>query len=92
MYARVTTAQVKPGKMNEAISIMKDKTHPTHRSQQGFKSAILLTDPKTGKAVSITLWETEADATGAAPANNLRSAGLLTDHAVREIFEVNFQV
>jgi len=92
MYARVTTAQVQPGKMDEAISIMKNNTHPTHRSQQGFKNAILLTDPKTNKALSITLWETEADATGAAPANNVSSAGLLTGHAVREIFEVSLHV
>ena len=92
MYARVTTARVQPGKMDEAISIMKDSTYPANRNQQGFKSAILLTNPNTGKALSITLWETEVGATGQAAATNPARAGLLYGRSVREIFEVSVQV
>ncbi len=92
MYARVTTARVQPGKMDEAISIMRDSTYPANRNQQGFKSAILLTNPKTGKALSITLWETEDDATAQAAPTNPRSVGLLTGPSVREVFEVSVQV
>lgn len=92
MYARVTIARVQPGKMDEAISIMKDSTYPANRNQQGFKSAILLTNPKTGKALSITLWETEAGAIGQPAATNPARAGLLTGPSVREIFEVSVQV
>jgi len=92
MYARVTTAQVQPGKMDEAISMMRDFTYPANRNQQGFKSAILLTNPNTGKALSITLWETEVGATGQAAATNPARAGLLYGRSVREIFEVSVQV
>ncbi len=92
MYARVTTAQVQPGKMDEAISVIRDSTYSAHRNKQGFKSAILLTNPKTGKALSITLWETEADATAQAAATNPGGARLLTRPPVREIFEVSVQV
>ena len=92
MYATVTTAKVQPGKMDEAISIMRDSTYPAHRNQQGFKSAILLTNPKRGKTLSITLWETEDGATAQATATNPSSAGLLIGPSVREIFEVSVQV
>ncbi len=91
MYARVTTAQVQPGKMDEAISMMRDSTYPASRNQEGFKSAILLTNPKTGKALSITLWETEAGAMGQAATINPAHAGLLYGRSVREFFEVSVQ-
>jgi len=91
MYARVTTAQVQPGKMDEAISMMRDSTYPANRNQEGFKSAILLTNPKTGKALSITLWETEVGAMGQAAAINPAHAGLLYGRSVREFFEVSVQ-
>jgi heme-degrading monooxygenase HmoA len=61
MYARVTTTQMQPGKTEEAIRIYRDSVVPAAKQQQGFKGAFLLTDPNTGKGVSISLWETEAD-------------------------------
>jgi heme-degrading monooxygenase HmoA len=33
------------------------------RGQKGFKGQLLLTQSDTGKAISINLWETEADLT-----------------------------
>ncbi len=92
MYARVTTTQVRPGKMDEAISVIRDSTYSAHRNRRGFKSVILLTNGTTGKAVSITLWETEAGATAQATATNPSSAGLLIGPSIREIFEVSVQV
>jgi heme-degrading monooxygenase HmoA len=61
MYARVTTTQMQPGKTEEAIRIYRDSVLPAAKQQQGFKGVFLLTDPNTGKGVSISLWETEAD-------------------------------
>ncbi len=60
MHARVVTLQVKPDKAEEAVenyraSIANSKRKP------GYKAGILLTDPETGKAFSITLWESEED-------------------------------
>ncbi len=61
MYARVTTVQIQPGKMEEAIRIYRDSVVPAAKQQHGFNGVFLLTDPNTGKGLSITWWETEAD-------------------------------
>ncbi|HXX34461.1 MAG TPA: hypothetical protein VEM15_08310 [Thermodesulfobacteriota bacterium] len=34
---------------------------PAAKQQKGYKSIYLLTDRKTGKGISIALWQTEAD-------------------------------
>jgi heme-degrading monooxygenase HmoA len=34
---------------------------PAAQQQKGFKGGFLLSDPNTGKGVSIALWETEND-------------------------------
>jgi len=61
MYARVVTVQVQPGKMDEMISIYRDSVVPAAKEQKGFKGIFALTDTDTNKAISIALWETEAD-------------------------------
>lgn len=61
MFARVTHVQSKPGKLDEIVAVYQDSVIPLLKQQQGFHSTFLLTDPDTGKGMSITLWETEAD-------------------------------
>ena len=61
MNARVVTFQLHPGKTEEAVRIYRDSIVPAAKQQQGFKGARLLTDSNTGKGISISLWETEAD-------------------------------
>ena len=61
MYARATTVQIRPGKMDEAIGIYRDSVMPAAKQQKGFKGLSLLTDRNTGKGISIVLWETEGD-------------------------------
>jgi len=63
MYARVTIVQIQPGRMDEAIRIYRDSVVPAAKQQKGSKGTYLLTDRKTGKGISVTLWETEADMT-----------------------------
>jgi len=62
MYARVTTTQISPDKADEATRLWRDSVMPAAKQQKGFKSGRLLVNRKTGKAVSVGLWETEADA------------------------------
>ena len=62
MYARVTIVQVKIDKMDEAVKIFEESVVPAAKSQNGFNGCYLLSDPKTGKGMAITLWETENDA------------------------------
>ena len=61
MFARVITVQAQPGKIDEAAMLYRDSVIPAAKEQKGFSGAMLLTDPVTGKGISITLWETEAD-------------------------------
>ena len=63
MFARVTIAQVLPGKEDEAIGIFRDSVVPAAKEQKGHKGHYLLSDRKSGKSISISLWETEADMT-----------------------------
>jgi len=61
MHARAVVVQVQPGKMEEAIWIYRDCVVPVAKQQDGFKNSFLLTDTNTGKGISITLWETQAN-------------------------------
>jgi heme-degrading monooxygenase HmoA len=61
MYARVVFGEVRPENENLVVAIYRDWVAPTSRQQKGFKGIIQMTDPNTGKTLSITLWETEAD-------------------------------
>lgn len=61
MYARVVTGQFQPGTFEEATRMYRDSYLPAAEQQQGFKGALFLTDQATGNAMSITLWETEAN-------------------------------
>lgn len=62
MYARLTTLNVKPEKVDEAIKIYRTSVVPAAKSQQGFVAAYLLTDRTAGQGISITIWKTEEDA------------------------------
>jgi heme-degrading monooxygenase HmoA len=63
MYARAVNVPFQPGKIDEAIRIVKDSIVPAMEGLKGFKGQLLLTQSDTGKAISINLWETEADLT-----------------------------
>ncbi len=93
MYARVLTVQLQPGKKEEAIQLYRDSTVPSAKQLQGFKSALFLTDDTTGKGISITLWETEADllsseSSGWFQEQSAKFAPLFTAQPVREVYEV----
>jgi heme-degrading monooxygenase HmoA len=62
MFARLVPAQAIPGKLNQIIETWNQKDIPLMRSSKGYRGAYLLSDSKTGKFISITLWDTEEDA------------------------------
>ena len=61
MYARTAIIQGRPGTSEEAAKIFNELVLPAARQQNGFKGALFLTEPATGKGMSVTLWETEED-------------------------------
>ena len=62
MFARLTIVQVKPDDLDKVINLYGDTVVPAAKSQNGYKGILLLTDRKTGKGISISLWESEQDA------------------------------
>lgn len=59
MYARVTTMKVRPDKWD---ALAEDRGLSEQlESQQGFKGVYFLQHREAGKAINITLWETEED-------------------------------
>jgi hypothetical protein len=61
MYARVTTTQIKLDKLGEAQNVIDDYLEPLLKGVKGFKNALWLIDRKTGKALTISVYETQAD-------------------------------
>lgn len=62
MFARLVSAQVRIDKQSEVIRIWKWNDIPLMKSVKGYRGAYLLTDPRTGKGISLTLWDSEEDA------------------------------
>ena len=59
MFARVSTYEGPPDRMQEGISHVRERILPAVRNIAGFSGVLFLTDHETGKALSITLWESE---------------------------------
>ncbi|MCI0693053.1 antibiotic biosynthesis monooxygenase [candidate division KSB1 bacterium] len=96
MYTRVVVVQVKPDKMDEVLSIWRDSVLPVVKQLQGFKNALLLTNRETGKGISLTLWETEADmkaveSSGVFQQMLAKFTPLFAGQPVLEHYEVNLQ-
>ena len=62
MFARLMIAPMKIDKLDEAINIYMDGIGPAVKSQKGYVGAYLLVDRKTGKVISISLWDNEEEA------------------------------
>lgn len=96
MKARVTTVQVQPDKVNEAVSIYRDSVVAAAKAQKGYHATFMLMDPATGKGMSITLWDTAEDlraseASGYYQEQVAKFGPLLTAAPTREEFEVSVQ-
>ena len=97
LYARVITAQFQPGTFDEAVALFRDTTIPALKQLSGFKGALLLSDSTTHKGMTITLWETEANAlasgVGSAhlQAQFAKVASMVTAAPLTETYEVVLQ-
>ena len=94
MYARVTTYRLAPEKLEEALRFGPEAIAPVARGQAGFRGLWVLVNPTTGKAVTLSLWETDADLQAAAvPAHALQAqaGSLLAEQPVVDTYEVRLQ-
>ena len=58
MFARVSTIQGTPERVQDGIRQVQEQVLPALQKLAGSKGAYLLVDRKSGKFLSITLWET----------------------------------
>lgn len=97
MHARLTTSQYQLDKVGEALQIYRESILPELRQQPGFKGVMGLVDRSQGKAISLTLWESEADAlTSGAGSVYMQEAlakfgSLFVAAPVIEMYEVGLQ-
>ena len=96
MFARLVSAQGKSNKLNEMIKIWKEKDIPLMKPVKGYRGAYLLTDRKTGKAISMTLWDSEEDAIADEQSALHQKQvgmykGLFTGEAVHQRYEISAQ-
>lgn len=59
MHARVVSMEMLPMNVKEAVRIYQERVVPAAREEEGFRGALMLTDPDTGEGLSISLWNTE---------------------------------
>ena len=62
MHARLITSQYQLDKLDEALQLYRETILPELRQLPGFKGVMGLVDRSKGKAIALTLWESEADA------------------------------
>jgi heme-degrading monooxygenase HmoA len=53
---------MKPEKVSDTVKIYGERVVPNAKNQKGFRGIFLLSDFKTGKGLSIVIWDSEADA------------------------------
>jgi heme-degrading monooxygenase HmoA len=59
LYARVSTLEGSPEHIDEGVRFLREEILPTGKEYTGFKGLIALADRTSGKALSITLWDSE---------------------------------
>src|SRR3712207_4622800 len=59
MYARVTTLEGPPDKMDEATRHVREQVLPQLQQMDGFKGFLALGDSQSGKLLGVALWESE---------------------------------
>ena len=59
MYARVTTVEVSPARLDATTHFFQQRVLPQLQQMDGFKGLAILGDPRRGKLLSVALWESE---------------------------------
>jgi heme-degrading monooxygenase HmoA len=96
MYARVAQVRIQSERIDEATEIYRERVVPALVEQPGFRGALLLAQPESGRGISITLWESEAarttsEVSGFYDAQLARFAGMFSETPVRDLFVVAVQ-
>jgi len=93
MFARLTIMEGDTDRIDEGIELYRDSVVPAAKSQKGFREILLLVDRKTGKAISIALWDSKEDAIANEKSRYyqeqvLKGVQFYTKQPIREGYEV----
>ncbi|MDD5439593.1 MAG: hypothetical protein PHS37_05345 [Candidatus Omnitrophica bacterium] len=94
MFARMTTVFVNVAKLDEMAHFFKETIILSAKQQRGFKKAVYLTEPHSGKIVILTIWEDEesaleSESTGYYYTTLSKMTPFFDTQPVREVFQVN---
>ena len=74
MFARVSTIQASADRVDEAARLIQEQVIPAMQQQRGYKGGYWMVNRRTGKALTVALWESdEAMRASAAAAEQSRS-------------------
>jgi quinol monooxygenase YgiN len=59
MVSRVNFLETEPGRIGDVARVVRDVVHPGIRNEAGYVGYIVLGDRENGKALGVTLWESE---------------------------------
>ena len=59
MFARVTTGQGPPDRLDEAARMIQEQVIPAVRQMSGYKGGYWMADRQSGKFIAVALWESE---------------------------------
>lgn len=60
MYARISTVEGDPSKIDDAVAVMNEKIIPTLKGLEGFSAVNFLADRSAGKLVAVAFWNDQA--------------------------------
>ena len=98
MYAKVTSGQVQPGKMEEFLATYRKVVELMTEGLPGLKNVYVLTNPESNDVSSIAIYESETDADELENRGDyIQAVGMMTstlvvESIVRAGFEVSFQL
>ena len=79
MYARVTTVDMAAMSAETGDRVVREQVLPSARQLEGFRGALNLIDATSGRAMTITLWDSQkAMERSEAAANELRAQATQT--------------
>ncbi len=98
MYAKVTSGQVQPGKMEEFLATYRKVVDLMTEGLPGLKNVYVLTNPESNDVSSIAIYESEIDADELENRGDyIQAVGMMTstlviESIIRAGYEVSFQL
>lgn len=77
MLSRVNVLETDPDRLNDVARVVREVVHPAISAERGYAGYIVLGNRETGRALGVTLWDSERD----------REASDITARQIRPVVE-----